>query len=271
LAPENELMIDVREYVKLKKYGTLRSGGLARFFCTVNNLDELKEAVTFAKEKEIPFIPLGGGSNMYFSDDGFDGLVIEMKILGITFEEADEANVLVHAGAGENWDGFVGKVVEQKLFGIENLSFIPGTVGASPVQITLSDVRSAVTEIRKNKLPDPEKIGTLGSFFKNPIVSVERYRAIQKDFPDIVAHALADGSYKLSAAWIIDHICHLKGVREGDVGTYENQPLAIVNFANASANDVRSFVKKIKNEVKKKTGIIFEEEVRFIENIDLFV
>ena len=128
----------IKENVSLAPFTTFRIGGAARFFVQVGNVNELKEAVVFAVEKNIPIFVLGGGSNVLISDSGFDGLVIKNEIKGIS-EEAGAGTssdfVRIIAGAGENWDDLVKYTVEEKgLYGLENLSWIPGTVGASPVQ-----------------------------------------------------------------------------------------------------------------------------------------
>ena len=123
--------MNIQENVLLAPFTTFRIGGAARFFVQVKNIAELKEAVGFAKEKNAPIFVLGRGSNVLISDDGFAGLVIKNEIKGIVEEDA----VRLIAGAGENWDNFVKFTVEEKgLYGLENLSWIPGTVGASPVQ-----------------------------------------------------------------------------------------------------------------------------------------
>ncbi len=108
-------------------------GGSARYFFSVHTDDEVREAVRFAHAKNLPFFILGGGSNIVFSDEGFTGVVIKIEIPGIIFEEQDEYTI-VKAGAGVLWDNLVQESVTHKLWGIENLSAIPGTVGASPVQ-----------------------------------------------------------------------------------------------------------------------------------------
>lgn len=123
----------IKEGVLLAPYTTFCSGGFARFFCTVTSEEELLDALSFAKKKHIPFFILGGGSNILFSDSGFDGLVIRMAMCGVKYEEKGDI-VYVTAQAGEIWDAFVLKSLEKGLWGLENLSYIPGTVGASPVQ-----------------------------------------------------------------------------------------------------------------------------------------
>lgn len=129
------------ENIKLAEYTTFKIGGPARFFCAVSSEGELVEAVKFAQTYKaggangLPILVLGGGSNMLVSDAGYAGLVIKNEIKGIenTPEATDDvATILV--GAGESWDGFVEYAVGRGLFGLENLSAIPGTVGATPVQ-----------------------------------------------------------------------------------------------------------------------------------------
>jgi UDP-N-acetylmuramate dehydrogenase len=103
-------------------------GGNADYFCRVSSADELKEAVTFAKEKKLDIFILGSGSNILVSDDGFNGLVIKIELKGIVFEDNK-----ISAGAGESWDDVVKLSVEKDLYGIENMSFIPGTISAGVV------------------------------------------------------------------------------------------------------------------------------------------
>ncbi len=111
----------------------MRVGGEARFFCCVENENDLIDIFQFIKKKKLPFFILGGGSNVIFSDDTFNGVVIKMEVGGTEYIVEGE-KVFVSAGAGVVWDTFVEETIGRGLFGLENLSFIPGTVGASPVQ-----------------------------------------------------------------------------------------------------------------------------------------
>ena len=157
--------MDIQENISLAEHTTFKVGGQARFFCRVSDEMELLEAVAFAAEKGLPIFVLGGGSNILVSDKGFPGLVIKMEIAGIeeqgegsrkkeerekgekgeikkeqiekakgNKERVEQKTVIVSAGAGELWDGLVEWTVERGLYGLENLSAIPGTVGAAPVQ-----------------------------------------------------------------------------------------------------------------------------------------
>lgn len=303
------MSIYIQENVSLKEYTTFKTGGTARFFCEVNSIDELKQALTLHKK----FFILGGGSNILMGD--YDGLIIKMNI----------------DNAGRNWDDFVAENIAKGNYGLENLSYIPGTVGAAPVQNigaygvevgdriekvhtlnaetlkeriftkeecefsyrnsifkkqkewiithvefnftdkintlykglenlkTPQEIRDTVIKIRKEKLPDWHVLGTAGSFFKNPIVPINSVK-----YPDLPKYPYSDTHEKISLAWILDNVCGLKDFRIGNVGTYKNQALVIVNYGGATAKEVDEFAKKIEGVVLEKTGLVIEREV---ENI----
>ena len=130
----NNCAMLVKENISLSKYTTMRVGGPARFFVSVKTILELASAIKFSKEKNIQFFIIGCGSNIIISDNGFAGLVIKLDLRGVEFEDYRSGKVLVIARAGEIWDCLVRQSVNNKLFGIENLSLIPGTVGAAPIQ-----------------------------------------------------------------------------------------------------------------------------------------
>jgi UDP-N-acetylmuramate dehydrogenase len=125
--------MNIQENIPLAQLTTFKIGGPARFFCSVKDMKELKEAVAFAKDKGVPFFVLGGGSNLLIADAGFNGLVIKVEIMGKEVKKKEEGDI-VTAGAGEMWDDFVHWTIDQGFNGLENLSAIPGTVGAVPVQ-----------------------------------------------------------------------------------------------------------------------------------------
>ena len=126
-------MLTIEEHVPLGPLTTFKIGGLARFFTRATTIEELQEAITLSKEKKLKFLILGGGSNMLFDDRGFDGLIIKMELTGIEIQKTEKSAVLI-SGAGESWDALVLRAVQEGLWGIENLSGIPGTAGAAPVQ-----------------------------------------------------------------------------------------------------------------------------------------
>ena len=334
----------IENNIQLAQYTTFRIGGRALYFCVVKNEDELVEAVGFSKKNKIPIFILGGGSNILVSDNGFTGIVIKMEIMGKEYiekakENADEVKVIV--GAGENWDSLVEETVEKKLYGLENLSYIPGTVGATPIQNigaygseakdtiesvyvldikkdeykviknidcdfsyrdsmfkkeknryviisvtfilnkngklyleyeglkniknpSLKKVRETVIDIRKRKLPDIKEYGTAGSFFKNLIVSRPKAKELLAKYPDMILHEVNDKKVKIPLAWILDHVCGFRGVRIGDVGIYKNQALVIVNYGNATAQDINNLAQKMSKAVYEKAGLNIEPEVHFV-------
>jgi len=340
----------IEEHVSLKEFTTFKIGGDALYFVRVRNVEGLREALAFANEKKVPFFILGGGSNIVMSDTGFPGLVIKNEIMGV--EVGDEENnsefTLVNVGAGENWDHFVESMVNDGFYGIENLSAIPGTVGAAPVQnigaygaevknsikeveafntetgdvcvfknsecafdyrdsffkttegkkyiithvtfklkkngmtdisyrdvhqyfeekkqakLSLADVRKAVVEIRSKKLPDLNKYGTAGSFFKNPIIAKERYEELKRAYPRMPAYAVDETFVKVPLAWILDNVCGFKGYKNGNVGVYENQALVLVNFGGAKADEIKNLANEMMAKVKEATGIVVETEVQFV-------
>ncbi len=123
----------IEKNVPLSVFTTFRIGGAARFFVRVSSQVELQEAIKYAQKNNIASLILGGGSNMLIDDAGFNGLVIKIELYGLAITREGVSAVFV-AGAGELWDTVVARAVSENLWGIENLSGIPGTVGAAPVQ-----------------------------------------------------------------------------------------------------------------------------------------
>lgn len=121
--------MDIKENVSLKSYSTMRLGGNARYLCEVKSEQDLINVLDFAKLNSLKFKVIGEGSNLIWPDHGFDGLVIVNKV-----EHFEVNDSLVTIGAGEDWDRAVERTAEAGLSGIEFLSLIPGTSGATPVQ-----------------------------------------------------------------------------------------------------------------------------------------
>ncbi len=126
-------MTSIKEQLDLSKYTTMGVKANAQFFVEIRSIEELEKALEFAKQRDLPFLVLGGGSNMLFVDD-FNGLVILNKIEGIEIISEDKTKVIIEFGAGENWHKIVLYCIQNGFGGVENLSLIPGTVGAAPIQ-----------------------------------------------------------------------------------------------------------------------------------------
>ena len=122
-----------RELVSLATLTTLKVGGVAAYVIECESIADVRAAIAFAEEKQLPYKALGSGSNVLVPDTGYEGVVLHMRIPGVTFREEGDTT-LVTVGAGVVWEALVDLVVARGLWGIENLAGIPGTVGAAPVQ-----------------------------------------------------------------------------------------------------------------------------------------
>ena len=340
----------IQENISLKPFNTFGVTALARYFARFSDPEQLEELSQF--NPGLSTLILGGGSNLLLMAD-FDGLVLKNEIPGILELHEDNEYVYVKAGAGENWHRFVLYCIERNWAGVENLSLIPGNVGATPMQnigaygveiedvfwgleawhirdrkrvtftktdcefgyrnsvfkgkykdqfvilnvtyqlrkkprfttsygaieqelekrgvqeLTLKAVSDAVIAIRSAKLPDPAQLGNAGSFFKNPEISLERFTALQEQFPGMVGYPLPDGRVKLAAGWLIEHCGpddnqSWKGYRKADAGCYPHQALVLVNYGSAIGREIYELSEAIHKSVKDKYGVILEREVNII-------
>lgn len=126
-------MISIKEKFDLSNHNTMGLKASARFFAEIHSISDLREALQYGTKKNLEILILGGGSNILFISD-FDGIVILNGIKGIQIISESENEVTLKIGAGENWHQLVLGCVEKGYGGIENLSLIPGTVGAAPIQ-----------------------------------------------------------------------------------------------------------------------------------------
>jgi UDP-N-acetylmuramate dehydrogenase len=344
----------ITENLPLAPLTTLKVGGVARYFVEATTIAEVSEAVQFSRLKNLPLFVLGGGSNLLISDAGWPGLVLKIGITGINHRHGHD-QVVFEAAAGEDWDKFVGIIVAHNIAGLECLSGIPGTVGATPVQNvgaygeevansvesvlaldlrdgqlhelcneacgfgyrtsifnttergryiivqvnyvlkhggeanlvyadlkkyfagwtekpTLANVRDAVRKIRAGKgmliTAGDEDCRSVGSFFKNPIVSAQQFgeltaRATAKNL-QIPSYPALDAQKKVSAAWLVEHSGFSRGYGKGPVGISRKHALAIVNRGNATAADVVNFKEAIQQRVEEIWGIFLETEPVFV-------
>jgi len=329
----------------LKGYNTFGFDVTARYFAQPASIKEAMEAITEAHRLGAPLYVLGRGSNVLFTQD-FDGLIIKPALLGIEVVEQAADHVVVAAGAGEVWDHLVAWCVDRNWGGLENLSHIPGTVGAAPAQnigaygaeakdtivkveglfidtlkpfvfsaaecafgyrnsifktelknrvlITkvffklstaalpntdygrieeelqsqpdrsIRCIRQAIINIRNQKLPDPAKMGNAGSFFKNPTVTEVLALKIQATYPNMPLYpADLPGYGKLPAAFLIEK-SGWKGVRKGNVGVHDTQPLVLVAFEGAKGSEILDLSMQIQRSVKEKFDILLEPEVNIL-------
>lgn len=339
--------MNVQENTSLKKMNTMGLPVSTRYFTAVSHLEELREALQFKKDRNLPLMLLGGGSNVLFTKD-FPGITVKVEFRGIEVLEETDDEVVVKCGAGEVWHDFVLYALGKNWGGVENLSLIPGTVGAAPMQnigaygveikevfhslealniktlkleafdaskcefkyrdsffkragkgqyvITsvtfrltkedhqlktsygaisetlqergisnpsIKDVSDAVIAIRSSKLPDPAVLGNAGSFFKNPEISNDLFEKVKQIDPNVVAYKIGDRRTKLAAGYLIES-CGWKGKKLGMAGVHEKQALVLVNYGEASGQEIFELSEKIQQSVYKKYGISLEREVNII-------
>ena len=127
----------------------------------------------------------------------------------------------------------------------------------------IKDVSNAIIAIRQSKLPDPKKIGNSGSFFKNPVISIDQFKNIEKKYPNMPFYKVSNTTIKIPAGWLIEQ-CGFKGKRFGDAGVHKNQALVLVNYGNATGKEILDLAKTILQTVTNTFGIELEIEVNII-------
>lgn len=126
-------MVEIKENISIKPFNTFGIDANAKYFAEAESVDELKEILSNESAKGLPLLIVGGGSNLLLTKD-FAGLIIHIKIKGIAVVDEDAEYVFVQSGAGETWHQFVLYCIQHNYAGVENLSLIPGSVGAAPMQ-----------------------------------------------------------------------------------------------------------------------------------------
>ncbi len=332
--------------VSLAGRNTFRIPARAEILADVKDSDGLAELFDFAMLRNGPVMILGEGSNLLFAAD-VPGIVIclTMSEIKIVRDEGDFA--LVRADAGVNWNDFIGWTLGRGLLGLENMSLIPGTVGACPIQnigaygvevgefietVEVFDrqsqrmkridrtecefayrdslfkqdlnryvvcavefllprtrdlkldyagvreelasmgvdtpraahVAEAISRIRTRKLPNPAILGNAGSFFKNPIISAALAEQLKSKYETLPSYpGNSDDTRKISAAWLIEQ-AGWKGFREGDAGIAEQHALVLVNYGNATGQQLLALARRVAKSVHEKFGIQIEPEPRII-------
>lgn len=128
---------------------------------------------------------------------------------------------------------------------------------------SLKDVSNAVIAIRQSKLPNPKELGNSGSFFKNPVILKSDFEKIQQNFPDMPHYVVSETEVKVPAGWLIEQ-AGFKGKRFGDAGIHKNQALVLVNYGNATGQEILAVSKNIQKTIFDTYGISIEAEVNVI-------
>ena len=160
----------LQQNIALKPYHSFACEEIARFFTTVSTKEALMEAIEWTKENKQPYLILGSGTNILFTQQ-FNGLVIKMEFTGIQKIQETSSELLLQVGAGENWSHFVSYCVQKSWGGLENLSLIPGSVGVAPIQ----------------------NIGAYGVEVSEHIVSVDAFDTIKNEWVTIPQQDCAFG------------------------------------------------------------------------------
>lgn len=336
--------MEIINNASLKSLNTFGVNATTKYLSHIQSLEDIEALFEWKNKNNLPNLILGGGSNLLFKND-YEGLVAKVALLGKDITEEDGEAVYVSAAGGENWHNFVLWTIEQGFAGLENLSLIPGSVGAAPIQnigaygvelsntfhslqtvnlengdiqefnkehcqfgyresffklqtldkllitsvtfrlpkkpewhVNYAGLREALTgEIlsagviskaviaeRQNKLPDPSKIGNAGSFFKNPVLKVKEWEEIKAMHENLPGFPQAHkDEVKTSAGWLIDQ-AGWKGYRNGDAGVSDKHALVLVNYSNATGDQLWQLAEDIIKSVEDKFGVRLEPEPRVI-------
>lgn len=340
-------MVTITLNASLKEYNTFGLSAKAAVLAKYDNVEALKLVLgnELVQQHKDNIWCLGKGSNILFSGD-FNGVILHGKIKGIEFIEDTKEKALVKVGAGETWDDVVEWTVQHNLYGAENLSAIPGEVGAAAVQnigaygsefcdlvvsvealntktleteiipcascqygyresifkhqpykslyivtsvvielkknaefkleygnvktalegkeLNLRNVRETIVSIRNNKLPDWKVLGNAGSFFKNPVIPIEKFEKLKNIYPNIPSYPVKqEGLVKVPAGWLIEQ-SGLKGFKHGGAQVYDKQCLVLINTGNALPSDIVELSNIVIAKVKEQFDIEISPEVNIL-------
>ena len=320
----------IKKSFSLKENNLLKIDSTAKFFIEIFDLEDLKNIQNFISTKKINFCILGEGSNVVLPN------LLNKAVIKISFNEISIEDNLITVGGGKNWDDFVLWSLENGYSGLENLSGIPGSIGAAPIQnigaygsevsefieevicfdmesnsfigFTNTDckfsyrqsifqdkdslivvkvkfkltkdfqpnleyedlnflkeeeispfiIRKHVLKIRKAKISDPQKHPNVGSFFKNPIISLDELEKIKQILPSIKFYSYIDNKVKISAAFLIESLS-LKGFVLNNARVSEKHSLVLENKSEKS-EDILDLASHIQASVLENYNINLELE-----------
>ncbi len=320
----------IKKSFSLKENNLLKIDSTAKFFIEIFDLEDLKNIQNFTSTKKINFCILGEGSNVILPN------LLNKFVIKISFNEISIEDNLITVGAGKNWDDFVLWSLENGYCGLENLSGIPGSIGAAPIQnigaygsevsdfidevicfdmdsnslvsftnndckfsyrqsifqdkdslivikvkfkltkdfqpnleyedlnflkaeeITPFIIRKHILKIRKAKISDPKEHPNVGSFFKNPIISLDELEKIKQILPKIKFYSYIDNKVKISAAFLIESLS-LKGFVLNNARVSEKHSLVLENKSEKS-EDILDLASHIQASVLENYNINLEIE-----------
>ncbi len=320
----------IKQSFSLKENNLLKIDSTAKFFIEIFDLEDLKNIQNFTSTKKINFCILGEGSNVVLPN------LLNKFVIKISFNEISIEDNLITVGAGKNWDDFVLWTLENGYCGLENLSGIPGSIGAAPIQnigaygsevsnfieevicfdmesnslVSLNNndckfsyrqsifqdedslivvkvkfkltkdfqpnleyedlnflkkeeispfiIREHILKIRKAKISDPQEHPNVGSFFKNPIISLDELEKIKQILPRIKFYSYIDNKVKISAAFLIESL-NLKGFALNNARVSEKHSLVLENKSEKS-EDILDLASHIQASVLENYNINLELE-----------
>ena len=330
----------VNKEANLKNSFDIKS--IAKYLVTIESESSLKELSVFLENHDEEVLVLGEGTNVVLPDY-FDGVVIKTTLNDLTYMSDDEVVV----GSSMNWNSFVRWSLDNNLNGLENLTLIPGSVGAAPIQnigaygvevcdfiksvrfydltnntikefnnseckfayrtsifqsmhiiilsVTLKFVSksinigyisiqnyidnnkidkslltpkilsSIIEEIRRSKLPDPDTIPNVGSFFKNPVVKKSSINTNFFSYDDLIIWSIDEDQVKVGAARLLELIEDLVPV-QSEVELYKDHSLVLINKGNASQQDILNFSDTLKDKVLETFNIQLDIEPIIIKS-----
>ena len=320
----------IKKSFSLKENNLLKIDATAKFFIEIFDLEDLKNIQNFTSTKKINFCFLGEGSNVVLPN------LLNKVVIKVSFNEISIEDNLISVGAGKNWDDFVLWSLDNGYSGLENLSGIPGSIGAAPIQnigaygsevsdfidevicfdmesnsfvsFTNNDckfsyrqsifqdkdslivvkvkfkltkdfhpnleyedlnfleaegispfiIRKHILKIRKAKISDPKEHPNVGSFFKNPIISLDELEKIKQILPSIKFYSYIDNKVKISAAFLIESL-NLKGFVLNNARVSEKHSLVLENQSEKS-EDILNLASHIQSSVMENYNINLEIE-----------
>ena len=333
--------MQIESQVELRHMNTLRLSSTAEYFVRVQDEEQLRRALDWARKWGRPVTPIGDGSNIVLREF-IPGLVMQIALRGIQLLSDDGQHIKLRVAAGENWHNFVSWNKKQGFHGMENLALIPGLVGSTPVQnigaygvevahfidgvlayqistgeyvymtakdccfayrssifkcsegkdlvitavdftvdrytrpvvnypllvkeladspVTPKRVFDAVIAIRKQRLPDPDLIPNVGSFFKNPLVNRHDAESMSIRWPELPQYTVDTENElaRLSAAWMIDKL-GWRGKLINGVKMSTKHALILVNESANSVGPVMALAQQIMDSVKQEYNIMLQIE-----------
>ena len=285
----------IKQNEPMCKHTSFKTGGPSDYFAIAKNLDDIREAISFAKANNIPLYVMGNGSNLLVKDNGFRGIILKIDLDYIEFEESD-MDVIVTAGAGVKIMALAQILKKQGITGFEELSGVPGTIGGANrmnagaygkemkdiiVETKCMDLSGNIVVFKNEE----QKLVYRGSIFKDAkyIILETKLKLTYGNVAEIeekmkqymekrntnqpVEYPSAGSTFKRGTDFITAKLideCGLKGYKIGGAQISEKHAGFIINAGNATSKDIIDLIEYTKKKVKEKFKVNIEEEIEII-------